>query len=171
MQAGSLIRKQHDLPVVYIIDKTSQDTIRRAGTTGPFGYIFKPFEKSQIFATIETALLRHLLEKRLRESHQWLNTILTNIGDGVVATDENGFIRFINPAATELTGWQEVAAIDKSFYEIFSLFDEKSNELMNFSDIRTVSTEAGARNNFIGLLYTRTGGSVLVEAKLGTYSG
>ncbi|HKU52670.1 MAG TPA: response regulator, partial [Nitrospira sp.] len=50
LQTGSQIRDNHDIPIVYMVDFGSQATIRRVGTTAPFGYIFRPFDEKQIFA-------------------------------------------------------------------------------------------------------------------------
>jgi PAS domain S-box-containing protein len=166
IKAGSLIQKRHDLPIVYLIDQSSQATIRRAGTTGPFGYIFRPFEDKQIFATIETALIRHRLEKKLQQSKQWLNTTLTSLGDGVIATDEHGFIRFINPAAVRLTGWRHEEAAEKPLYEIFSLVDETSQELADILDIEGRLHKEDSEPGFEGWLRSVDGTLVLVEGNV-----
>src|SRR5574342_884755 len=96
IQTGSLLHARNNTPIVYMIDYSNQATIRRVTTTGPFGYIFRPFDEKQILATIETALVRHQLERKLRQNRQWLNTTLTSIGDGVIATDDQGLVRLIN---------------------------------------------------------------------------
>jgi AmiR/NasT family two-component response regulator len=114
IQTGTLIRTYRNIPIVYLVDTSGQNTIRRAGATEPFGYIFKPYDERRIFATLETALIRHELESRLHESRQWLNAILTSIGDGVIATDEHGRVRFINPIAMEQTGWSQMEATGRS---------------------------------------------------------
>src|SRR5215208_413565 len=126
IQTGSYIRDYHDTPIVYVIDNSSQATIRRAGSTGPFGYVFNPFDEKQIFATIETALIRHQLESQLKQSRQWLNTTLTSIGDGVIATDEQGLVRFINPVAMEQTQWDQTQAVGKLLSDVFFLVDEST---------------------------------------------
>jgi len=166
IQTGSYIRDYHDTPIVYVMDYSSQATIRRAGTTGPFGYVFNPFDEKQIFATIETALIRHQLESKLRQSRQWLNTTLTSIGDGVIATDEVGLVRFINPAAVELTGWHPTEAIGKSLSDVFLLVDESSHKPIDlFKDGNNLRREE-SKNWFEGLLLSESGKSVPVEANL-----
>jgi len=55
IKTGSLIHTLHDIPIVYLVDFSSQATIRRAGATGPFGYIFRPFDEKYLYGTIETA--------------------------------------------------------------------------------------------------------------------
>ena len=44
-------------------------------------------------------------EKALRESEAWLVTTLGSIGDAVLATDDQGRLKFLNPVAQTLTGW------------------------------------------------------------------
>jgi AmiR/NasT family two-component response regulator len=65
LQSQNHLCDEQDIPIVYMVDYGSQATIRRVGATGPFGYIFRPFDEKQIFATIETALIRHQLERKL----------------------------------------------------------------------------------------------------------
>ena len=165
IQTGSLLHALHETPVVYVIDSDSQATIQRAKSTGPFGYIFRPFDEKQIFATIEIALIRHQLERKLQQSRQWLNTTLTSIGDGVIAVDDQGLVRFINPIAVELTGWGQRDAIGKSLYEIFLLVDEYSHELIDISGIRNKKLLEDPKRGFEGLLLPKNGQPVPVEAK------
>src|SRR5437867_9403071 len=42
---------------------------------------------------------------RRQTSARLLSTIISGMGEGIIATDHRGLIRFINPAAQELTGW------------------------------------------------------------------
>ena len=46
-QTGSHNPGDTDIPIVYVVDYGSQATIRRVGATGPFGYIFRPFDQQQ----------------------------------------------------------------------------------------------------------------------------
>ena len=46
-------------------------------------------------------------EEKLRRSEENLAATLYSIGDGVLATDENGRVTRINPVAERLTGWSE----------------------------------------------------------------
>ncbi len=166
IQTGSHIRDYHDTPIIYMIDYSSQATIRRAGTTGPFGYIFRPFDEKQIFATIEIALIRHQLESKLQQSRQWLNTTLTSIGDGVIATDEQGLVRFINPIAMEHTGWLHIDAIGKLLSDVFSLVDENSHDPIDILGIQNKLPRMNSKKGFEGLLLPRNGVAVPVEANL-----
>jgi PAS domain S-box-containing protein len=166
LQTGSHIRDDQDIPIVYMVDYGSQATIRRVGTTSPFGYIFRPFDEKQIFATIETALIRHQLERKLEQSRQWLNTTLTSIGDGVIATDEQGLIRFINPNAMEYTGLHHTEAIGRSLSDVFHLVREDSREPVNVLDFHRKLPKVASRVGFDGLLLSGSGNPLPIEAKI-----
>lgn len=159
IQTGSHIRNSYDTPVIYLTDYGSQTIIRRAGATGPFGYIFRPLDKKQIFATIEIAAIRHQLESQLKQSRQWLNTTLTSIGDGVIATDEQGFIRFINPVAMEQTRCDHTQAVGKPLSDVFSLVDESSHQPIDILDRHT-------KYSFEGLLIPNSGTPLPVEVNI-----
>ncbi len=44
-------------------------------------------------------------------SAEWLRVTLSSIGDGVITTDRNGRVTFLNPVAQALTGWTQEEAI------------------------------------------------------------
>jgi len=46
---------------------------------------------------------------------------LACIGDGVISTDTNGIIEFINSSAEQLTGWTAAEAVGKAFDEVFPI--------------------------------------------------
>lgn len=61
---------------------------------------------------------------RIRRSEEWLATTLTSIGDGVIATDAKGAVRFLNPVAATLTGWSQQDARGRPLEEVFRIVRE-----------------------------------------------
>src|SRR5919106_1057546 len=49
-------------------------------------------------------------EVQAGETREWLQVTLAAIGDGVIATDRAGRVRFLNAAAQRLTGWRAAEA-------------------------------------------------------------
>ena len=90
IEAAEAIRRQHDVPVVYLTAHSDAATLARAKLTGPFGYILKPFEERELATQIEMALYRHQADRQLRQQREWLRVTLTSIGDAVIATDAAG---------------------------------------------------------------------------------
>ena len=85
IEAAERIRREHSVPVVYLTAYTDDDTLRRAKVTEAFGYLLKPFEDRELRTTIEMALYKHTMERKLRESREWIETTLRCISDAVIA--------------------------------------------------------------------------------------
>ena len=164
IKTGELIHSNSGIPIIYIASQAGMDTIRRASSTGPFGYIIKPFDESQLFATIEIAQIRYKLESQLRENKQWLNGVLMSIGDGVIAVDKTGSVQFINSKAEKITGWGEAEAIGKRLFEVLNLRDELSGELLDLSSNLLQARGIGKSDSGIeALLISNDGNRIPLE--------
>ncbi|HEV8062230.1 MAG TPA: response regulator [Gemmataceae bacterium] len=124
--ATELIRKQVDVPVVYLTAYSDPATLQRAKITEPFGYVLKPYEDRDLQTAIEIGLYKHKQERRLRENEKWLASTLGSIGDGLIATNEQGRVRFMNGPAEQLTGWAQTDALGKDVQEVFNVIEAKT---------------------------------------------
>jgi PAS domain S-box-containing protein len=59
-------------------------------------------------------------------SQDWWRVTLHSIADAVIATDRQGRVGFLNPAAQTLTGWTQVEAAGRRLEEIFVIVNEAS---------------------------------------------
>ena len=121
IEAAAQIGARFDIPILYLTAYTDEQTLERAKLTEPFGYVLKPFEERRLHTAVEMALYKHTMERRLRESEQWLAATLRSIGDAVVATDPQGLISFLNPVAEALTGWEVEEALGQPVAAILDL--------------------------------------------------
>jgi PAS domain S-box-containing protein len=64
----------------------------------------------------------------LRASEEQLATTLRSIGDGVIATDAQGRITFLNAVAERLTGWRQSEAHGKDLHEVFTIVHEQTRQ-------------------------------------------
>lgn len=129
----------------------------------PFGYLFNPKDEKQILATIEVALTRHSMEKKVRESERWLHTILHSISDGVVAIDKAEHIRFINPVAEELTGKQGLDVIGQPVEHVLPLVYVNSEERVTISHALAFFENQKLRTGFEAILLNHDNRRIPVE--------
>jgi PAS domain S-box-containing protein len=127
IQAAEHIHARFDLPVIYLTAYADEETLQRAKVTEPYGYILKPFEARELHSAIEIALYKHAMEKKMRESRHWLAATLTSIGDAVMVTDETGKIKFMNPVAEMLTGWNSCEAVGIEAGQVLHLIQEETH--------------------------------------------
>lgn len=128
IEAAEAIRRQCDVPVVYLTAHSDPATLARAKLTGPFGYILKPFEERELATQIEMAIYRHQADRQLRQQREWLRVTLSSIGDAVIATDAAGRVAFINPVGESLTGWTTDEAVGQPVQCVFRIVNEQTGE-------------------------------------------
>lgn len=75
-------------------------------------------------------LARDALAGVLRENEETLRTTLYSIGDGIIATDQTGCVRQMNPVAEKLTGWSEAEARGRPCHEVFRIVHEGTREIV-----------------------------------------
>jgi PAS domain S-box-containing protein len=129
IDTAAKLREKYQIPIVYLTAHADEDTISRAKLTEPYAYLVKPFDVEELKSALEITLYRDQMERKVRESEQWLLTTLKSIGDGVIATDWKGCVKFMNHVAENMTGWPQSEAMGKPLNEIFHIIDEKTREV------------------------------------------
>jgi PAS domain S-box-containing protein len=96
-------------------------------------------------------LARRRSEEALRKQSDWLRVTLSSIGDGVISTDVEGRVTFMNRVAEFLTGWDEAEALGRSLTEIFQILNEESRRPVENPALRALSsvTIVGLANHTI----------------------
>ncbi len=138
IEAATRIRNQFQIPVVYLTAHSTDQTIERAIATDPYGYLIKPFKRAELHTTITTALRRCQAEKQLLATKQWLASTLNSIGNGTIATDQEGRITFMNPVAETITGWHVSEAIGKSVNQVLNLYHGETRLAIENSLLQTM---------------------------------
>jgi PAS domain S-box-containing protein len=119
--AGDEIYRRLKTPVVYLTAHADESTLERATQTNPFGYIVKPFHEQSLQSTVKVALQRHQAEASAQTGQISLGNALENIGSGIIVTDRQGTITFINGVAQKLTGWSGADAVGLAVDLVFHL--------------------------------------------------
>lgn len=119
IQAAEHIWDQFQIPVIYVTGHSDKATVERARLTAPFGYLLKPIKERELYVAIESALQRS-------ERERWLSKVLNGMGDAVIVVDAAGEIKFLNPVAEAMTGWQLNEASGRSLPTVFKVVHEQS---------------------------------------------
>ncbi len=163
VEAAGRITAGLDVPIIYLTAYADENTLLRAKVTQPFAYLLKPFQERELLVTIEMALYKHEMEKKLKRSEQWLSATLKGIGDAVLATDETGSVVFMNPVAEELTGWKREDAMSKNVSEICNIIDEKTRASKMGELLEMVGRDNGARSRSSAVLIDKDGRELFID--------
>ena len=128
INAAEEIRKSHDIPIIYITAYSDEKTLSRAKATEPHGYITKPFDQKDLETTIEIALFKYKTELKIKENERWLSSTLKSINDGIICTDDFGYIKLINKVSENIIGLISENIIGQQIKEFLHLFDYKTKE-------------------------------------------
>jgi len=126
IDAAARIRERLNIPVVYLSAYADDEILARAKMTQPYGYLLKPVVHKELQTTIEMALHRHRAETEISERQRWLAATLSCIGDGLIATDSEASVKFMNRVAEQLTGWKRKEAEGRDLSSVFSLVSEQT---------------------------------------------
>jgi PAS domain S-box-containing protein len=119
IEAARIIHGNYDIPVVYLTAYADDKTLKEATTTGPYGYLVKPFEERELKSTIEVALFKHKMEQELKESRARFQAIFEQNIDAIVLFKQSNFdVIDLNPAAVSLFQYDKDELI-KDFPSVF----------------------------------------------------
>ncbi|HLK56733.1 MAG TPA: response regulator, partial [Chthonomonadaceae bacterium] len=127
IQAADHLYRNLGIPSVFLTAQADQATFQRAAHIAPFGYVFKPFHEKDLVIAIEIALHRYRMEQGLRNSELTYATMVNSIADGVIATDAEGRVCFLNSMAEKLTGRRIVDVQGLSVEEALRVLGEASS--------------------------------------------
>ena len=158
IEAGEQISGDLHIPLVYLTAYSDERTVERAKITEPYGYLIKPFTDTELKTTLEMAIYKHRREKREREKGEWFLETLMAISDGIITTNPEGQISFMNPAAELMTGWQSPESYLRPLTEILRLIHGEGG-----MPVENLAKRAAREENLV-----TTEGDELLLAKNGT---
>ncbi|MFW6144683.1 MAG: PAS domain S-box protein, partial [Candidatus Natronoplasma sp.] len=89
---------------------------------------------------------RKKTERALKESEEHLRVTMNSVGEGIITTDVDGNITFMNPRAEELTGWLLTEARGKPVKQVYTIFNPETEER-----VKTPVKKVLDHNGIVGL--------------------
>jgi PAS domain S-box-containing protein len=102
-------------------------------------------------------------EAELEEQKEWFRVTLSSIGDGVIVTNQEGRIVFLNHEAERMTGWTSVEALLKPLATVFRLVDEHTRARVEDPVERIFREKRATSSPGEAVLISRTGDEFPVE--------
>ncbi len=118
IEAAERIRNEFDIPVVFITAFTEKNILDRAKRTEPYGYLGKPVSPPELRLSIETALYKHEMDMRIRDSERLYHTLLDTMAEGIILQDNQYVIQSYNSAAERILGIALDQIVGKSSFDV-----------------------------------------------------
>lgn len=117
----------------------------------------------RLFGAFQDITERRELLQTVSRGREFLHVTLQSIGDGVITTDPQGRILWLNPVAERLTGWSPDAAEGAVIQDVFTLLNESTREPLDNPVIRCLDTERTGLSSSNALLLARDGEERSIE--------
>jgi PAS domain S-box-containing protein len=109
---------------------------------------------------VEESTARRVAEENARivqEQRERLHVTLESIGDGVISTDVEGRVEFLNSVAQELVGWKTEEAANRALSDVFRVVNEQTRLPLENPALRALQdgVKVGLENH--ALLVARDG--------------
>jgi len=84
--AAERIHREFSIPVIFLTAYSNGKTLERAKIAKPYGYILKPFQETDLHTSIEIAVYKHKIERKLVEETE--NALAAIIGSTEVLLED-----------------------------------------------------------------------------------
>lgn len=146
IDAAYEIRKKKDIPVIYLTAYADESTLSQAKHTQLFGYILKPFDEKNLLSTIEMALYKDNLDKKLKESEERYRSLVEKspVAIGILS---GRHIVYANPYAVKLFGAETEEQLKNKYIfdfileEFSGLVKDKMKKIIKGGETIEVSNE------------------------------
>ena len=127
IQTAELIRRDHDIPIIFLTAHADRPTLKKAKAAVPHGYIVKPYKDEELFSVIEMALHKHGMEQQLRESEKRYRDLYEKMLNGYVILEplhsrngkpEDFRVIAANPAFERFTGLKAADVIGHTIFQV-----------------------------------------------------
>ncbi len=148
----------NDLAVVMLTGQGNESVAVRSLKAGAEDYLVKgPALETlpqAVRGAVEKVSLRRQVEEQRRElerNRNQLRVTLASIGDGVIATDVEARVTFLNPEAERLTGWRSDQAEGKPLEDVFAIVSEETRKQAENPALRSLreGTIVGLANHTV----------------------
>jgi two-component system, cell cycle sensor histidine kinase and response regulator CckA len=129
IQTAAKITELIDVLVIYLTAYANENILEEAKLTQPYGYLIKPFQERELYATIEMAFYRNQLEKNIKSNELKYRTLFNSIADPVFifSKDKNNFLD-CNDAVPKIYGYSKEELSGMTPYD---LHPEDEHALLN----------------------------------------
>jgi PAS domain S-box-containing protein len=134
-------KRTRDIPIIFLTAAFKSEEFQQRGyAVGAVDYLLKPIEDNQLINKISTYFrliekeraLNVVLEQKVAErtaqlahAKQYLENIITHMGEALLVLDPQGAIKMVNPAACRMLGY---VAADLRGMSIGDVFEEEGDE-------------------------------------------
>lgn len=131
IETAEKIAEISDIPVIYLTAHADDNRISEASLTRPYGYLLKPVNQQELRITLEMALYKSSIDRKLKESETRYRTIVTSSKAGYFMIDLDGRYIMVNEAWLVMHGYSSQDEIIGQHFSITQIDGDKEKAQHN----------------------------------------
>ena len=158
-----------DLPILILSEAGTEEIARQAVHLGAYDYLInEQADGYRLRRTVRTMIDRHALEA-VRVENELATTTLNLIGEGILRTDADGNVTYLNRFAEKVTGWSRAEARGRPFADVLRLIDNISGASLDDAlaiALQADKTASGMTSSINCTLVRRDGEEFGIESRV-----
>jgi len=137
--AAEIISRTSDIPIVFLTGFSHDPLLEQAKIAAPYGYLIKPVPERELAATIEMALHRHRLDRKLKESQAALaiseakyRHLFENSPLGIFRTTLGGRVLAVNAEMVRILGCDSPEEVLRDYHDLAQQYYVDPNRREDF---------------------------------------
>lgn len=171
IETAQEILKNYDIPIIFLSVYSDKEIINRAYEVNPAGYLLKPLTERELRITLDLALYKSHMEKKiakleldLKDSENNYSKIIESSQDIVFIVNKSGSIIFITEQVESILGYKRSSMFNTQFEEYVP-----QDELQNYYSKIEEVLGSGEVKNFITKIYNNNKHELDVVINAKTY--
>jgi len=124
-----IIEVSPHIPILVLADSEHEDIAKQAIQRGAQDYILDSrLDSYSLSKALHNMFERKANAEALFAEQERAQVTLNSIGDGVISTDVEGNVTYLNQVAEAMTGWTGAEALGRAFGDVFRIIDSANPE-------------------------------------------
>lgn len=119
IETAEEIKKEFNVPLVFLTAHSDDLTLQRAKLTEPYGYILKPIQQREFQIVLEIAFYKSQAEQLIKTEKAWLYSVMDCVEQGLIAIDPNERIKYANQVFLDNSGYEASDCDNRNIDEWF----------------------------------------------------
>ncbi|KUK75699.1 MULTISPECIES: response regulator [Methanobacterium] len=120
VEAAKIIKKNQEIPIIYLTAYSNMETFQDAKITQPQAYLIKPFDETELKFAIEIAFYCHKCQSNLRESEEHYRILAESAPDLIFVINKDLTVDYVNESSLEYLKLEKAEVLGKSVQDVFS---------------------------------------------------
>ncbi len=158
------IQQSYDIPLVFLTGHSDPESWKRAREVNPYGFLLKPFNKTDLQHVVELALHTHSVERNLRLRKSYYRGLFENAHDAIIIYSVDGHIVLdVNQRACQIYGYEREEFIGMPLASISLDCSSEDERILNLVQ------ENNSENEFLAHHICKDGRHITLELPRLTY--